>query len=76
MGKSEVAVRNKLAELQTGALEVAREASDLLTQTEEQYEKAVLSAWDLGCGASAIGRAVGLSEGAIRGFVRRRREVA
>jgi hypothetical protein len=56
--------------------EVTLATSDMRS-AQLRYESAVLEAIDLGVGASAIGRAAGLSEAAIRGFVsRRRRESA
>lgn len=77
MAKMKAAVLvEQLEELKSTALEQCASTADHLTDAEGLYEKAVLTAWDLGCGASAIGRAVGLSEGAIRGYVRRRREAA
>lgn len=51
---------------------IERESREL-RKAQQRYEGAVLHAVDLGCGSSAIGRAAGLSEAAIRGFVRRRR---
>ena len=45
-----------------------------LRMAQTAYENAVLTASDLGCGSSAIGKAADLNESTIRGFLRRRRK--
>ena len=74
--RAEVAGARLVAAAQNHALTRCGEEARSLRKQQQRYEDVILHAAEIGCGASAIGRAVGLSEGAVRGFLRRRRSAA
>lgn len=74
IGDNEHMAQKLLDASQRLALLHVTEAAEQLRRSEAIYARAVLRAHELGLGATAIGDAAGLSEGAIRGFVRRRKE--
>lgn len=49
-------------------------AYDKLRKAQSAYEEAVLTAHALGLGATAIARELGVSETAVRTFVKRRKD--
>lgn len=67
-------VRELLAEMQQGALENAEMTHKNLREAQRQYEEALMRTDELGISPSVVARRLGMSEAAVRLYIKRRKD--